>query len=595
MEEPRLLGARATEKIRDMLVKQAPLAAIRQLQERNEAIYPLLDHHGKSRYEVHSSCMKALKAKLLQRLETAEMDDARLESILDSMLPYIDVEGLQELPLTLLGRFPDRMTPDIIEKIGESDELFKMAPKEVQRTIWRSNSTRLGNDIVSIVKAYRDDPDVITMAKEMSIDQPTKLINQSVKKLLDIFGDDLKLYDHIIMYLRGLFVQTNEAVYCTLRFDILMAVHEAGLVDLSKHDRCRDLAWNLDACNRTLSMDHRRVENIKKFFDGIAKDDPVHGDIAMILNDPFTSNMITSRLLILLNEAAQNGRTAQSDQTLIWTATMINFGAHAKKVIQYRKYKIPKVEVNVIDRFMTTMSNCILDDTLRSLRQSAEESAGYEEVEFTPENLTTLNDSEVARKLLCHYILDRLSHLDIKALPRTLPVIVTSLRDNSPHSYDTLPADALHVTYESFFHSFLKMLLRQTQLTRFLMNRQFQSFIMDDFLLPCASIDASVHEEAIEFLLKAFRLVASSGRAGALGDAFLNLGRWLEALYVNRPAGSISKDKDNMMREKYAEIVADAAMLSGGRYKMKPEDISNVLAYVQPVWDRQQHQMDTSL
>lgn len=35
MEEPRLLGARATEKIRDMLVKQAPLAAIRQLQERN--------------------------------------------------------------------------------------------------------------------------------------------------------------------------------------------------------------------------------------------------------------------------------------------------------------------------------------------------------------------------------------------------------------------------------------------------------------------------------------------------------------------------------------------------------------------------------
>jgi len=42
-----------------------------------ESIYPLLDHHGKSRYSVHSACMEALKAKLLQKLETAAMDDKR--------------------------------------------------------------------------------------------------------------------------------------------------------------------------------------------------------------------------------------------------------------------------------------------------------------------------------------------------------------------------------------------------------------------------------------------------------------------------------------------------------------------------------------
>ena len=33
-------------------------------------------------------------------------------------------------------------------------------------------------------------------------------------------------------------------------------------------------------------------------------------DIAMILNDPFTSNMIASRLLVLLDEATQSGRVA---------------------------------------------------------------------------------------------------------------------------------------------------------------------------------------------------------------------------------------------------------------------------------------------
>lgn len=67
---------------------------------------------------------------------------------------------------------------------------------------------------------------------------------------------------------------------------------------------------------------------------------------------------------------------------------------------------------------------------------------------------------------------------------------------------------------------------------------------MNEFLLPAAAIDSSVHEQTIEFLLEAFRLVASSGRAGSLGDVFLGLGRWIETLFVNRPVASISEEKN---------------------------------------------------
>lgn len=42
-------------------------------------------------------------------------------------------------------------------------------------------------------------------------------------------------------------------------------------------DPCHELVWNLDACNRTMSMDERRVANIRKFFDKVGRDDPVHG------------------------------------------------------------------------------------------------------------------------------------------------------------------------------------------------------------------------------------------------------------------------------------------------------------------------------
>ncbi|KAK3818641.1 MAG: cofactor of BRCA1-domain-containing protein [Benniella sp.] len=611
-----LLGPRASEKIREMLLRMRPGPAIKAIQDERSslnlpgmsAIYPLLDHHGKSRYEVHSSCMRALKAKLLQRLESAQMDNAKIDAALASMLPYIDVEGLQEIPLTLLGRFPDKMTKEIVDKIGTNDTLFQMAPKEVKRRVWLSNPNKFRVDVIPIVKAYRSDPEIVRMAKEMSVDQPTKVIVQrrshpSIKQLLDIVGGNAKLYSYVGTYLRSLFVQTNDAIYCTLRFDLLMAMHEADLdskTPLKKIDPCHELVWNLDACNRTMSMDERRIENIRKFFDKVQRDDPIHGDVAMILNDPFTANMITSRLLVLLYETAQNGRVAAADPILTWTATMLNLGAHARKIVQNQKFRIPKVEANVSDKFMTTLSNCILDDTLGALKQDMDENVQYEEVEFSEENLVALDDSEVARMILCHYVLDKLSNLDIHALARTLPIIVTSLKRNSPYDYeshasDTFQMESLHVTYQAFFHSFLGMLLRQAQLTKFLLARKWQNVIMNEFLLAASSFDSSVYEQTLDFLLEAFRQVASSGRAGSIGEAFLNLGRWLETLYLNRPS-DIVQEKDASLRETFAKIVMDAAHLSGGRYKIRPTDIPNVLPYVQPVWgESQDKRMDTSV
>jgi len=53
--------------------------------------------------------------------------------------------------------------------------------------------------------------------------------HQSIKKLMDFVGGNLKLYNHIGTYLRSLFLSTNDTVYCTLRFDLLMSMHEANL------------------------------------------------------------------------------------------------------------------------------------------------------------------------------------------------------------------------------------------------------------------------------------------------------------------------------------------------------------------------------
>ena len=79
---------------------------------------------------------------------------------------------------------------------------------------------------------------------------------------------------------------------------------------------------------------------------------------------------------------------------------MLNLGAHARRIVQQQKFRIPKVEANVTDKFMSTLSNYILNDAIRGLKQeAAEENYQIDEVDFTKENLEALDDSEVARKV----------------------------------------------------------------------------------------------------------------------------------------------------------------------------------------------------
>lgn len=78
---------------------------------------------------------------------------------------------------------------------------------------------------------------------------------------------------------------------------------------------------------------------------------------------------------------------------------MLNLGAHARRIVQQQKFRIPKVEANVTDKFMSTLNSYILNDAIRSLKQDSEEPYQIDEVEFTEENLVALDDSEVARKV----------------------------------------------------------------------------------------------------------------------------------------------------------------------------------------------------
>lgn len=72
------------------------------------------------------------------------------------------------------------------------------------------------------------------MALETSV-PPTKRRQDDVRlqKLVTFVGTSLTLYNLLLHYFRELYVNTRNPIFCSLRADILMAFHDAGVSQVS--------------------------------------------------------------------------------------------------------------------------------------------------------------------------------------------------------------------------------------------------------------------------------------------------------------------------------------------------------------------------
>lgn len=67
-----------------------------------------------------------------------------------------------------------------------------------------------------------------------------------MQKLAHMIGSSVKLYDMVLQFLRTLFLRTHNVHYCTLRAELLMALHDLevqvinGLVVITKIEKLRN-------------------------------------------------------------------------------------------------------------------------------------------------------------------------------------------------------------------------------------------------------------------------------------------------------------------------------------------------------------------
>ncbi|KMQ87657.1 negative elongation factor b-like protein [Lasius niger] len=342
-----------------------PLKAIEEFQLENgillpslRPMLPLLDLHGVRRLDFHASVLEELREKLIkqineigvERADKGAAGDRRLKELLSKSFPAVRVTGLRPVVMCIL-----RNTPHIEEKylrvlVGEK-ELYNDADTEVKRQIWKDNQSLFGDEVSPLFSRYIIEKEQILFdhrnLNSLFFTPSPKVRRQGevVQKLAHMIGHSVKLYDMVLQFLRTLFLRTKNIHYCTLRAELLMALHDLEVQDIISVDPCHKFTWCLDACIREKNVDVKRSRELQGFLDSI-------------------------KFFIERTGAGVGGSNEalpRENAVLVLLLRMLALGLSAWQMIDSQDFKEPKLDIQVVTKFLPALMSLMVDDQIRQL------------------------------------------------------------------------------------------------------------------------------------------------------------------------------------------------------------------------------------
>ena len=177
-----------------------------------------------------------------------------------------------------------------------------------------------------------------------------------------MIGNNVRLYDMVLQFLRTLFLRTRNVHYCTLRAELLMALHESEVQEITNVDPTHKFTWCVDACIRERNVDTKRSREIQAFLDGIkAGQEQVLGDLSMMLCDPYAVHFLATSSLKILQHLVTNEGLPRENHILILLLRMLALGLSAWQMID------SQVCVVVLVHFQISILNAFFKTDFRNL------------------------------------------------------------------------------------------------------------------------------------------------------------------------------------------------------------------------------------
>uniref|UniRef100_A0A671NU58 Negative elongation factor B-like n=1 Tax=Sinocyclocheilus anshuiensis TaxID=1608454 RepID=A0A671NU58_9TELE len=376
------LGISNGEDLKETLTNcTEPLKAIDQFQMENgillptlQSALPFLDLHGTPRLEFHQSVFDELREKLMERVATiAEGKDEdryiKLEELLEKSFPLVKMPSIQPIIMQVLKHLP-KVPEKKLKQVMADKELYKVCAVEVKRQIWQDNQALFGDEVSPLLKQYIVEKEAALFSSDLSVlhnffspSPKTRRQGEVVLKLTQMIGKNVKLYDMVLQFLRTLFLRTRNVHYCTLRAELLMSLHDLDISEICSVDPCHKFSWCLDACIREKFVDAKRARELQGFLDGVKKgQEQVLGDLSMILCDPFACNTLVLSTVRNLQELLSQDALPRDSPDLLLLLRMLSLGQGAWDMIDSQVFKEPRMDLEVVTRFLPAMMSIVVDD-----------------------------------------------------------------------------------------------------------------------------------------------------------------------------------------------------------------------------------------
>ncbi|KAF1460730.1 Negative elongation factor B, partial [Pygoscelis antarcticus] len=509
------LGVANGEDLKETLTNcTEPLKAIEQFQTENgvllpslQSALPFLDLHGTPRLEFHQSVFDELREKLLERVSAIALEGKveerykKLEDLLEKSFSLVKMPSIQPVVMCVMKHLP-KVPEKKLKLVMADKDLYKACAVEVKRQIWQDNQALFGDEVSPLLKQYILEKENILFSNDISVlhnffspSPKTRRQGEVVQKLTQMIGKNVKLYDMVLQFLRTLFLRTRNVHYCTLRAELLMSLHDLEISEICTVDPCHKFTWCLDACIREKFVDNKRARELQGFLDGVKKgQEQVLGDLSMILCDPFAINTLALSTIRHLQDLVGQDTLPRESPDLLLLLRMLSLGQGAWDMIDSQVFKEPKMEAELITKFLPMLMSFVVDDYTFNVDQKlpSEEKGPVPYPSTIPEAfIKFLQENRIACEIGLYYILHITKQRNKNAFLRLLPALVETFSDLA------------------FSDIFLHLLTGNlTLLGDEFALEEFCTSLFDGFFLTACSRKENVHRHVLRLLLHLHHKVA---------------------------------------------------------------------------------------
>ena len=451
-----------------------PLKAIEDFQIENgillpslRPMLPLLDLHGLKRLDFHNSVLEDLREKLITQIESVSNQDRnnpkererKLKELLTKSFPVIKIKQLRPVVMCVLKNL-SFIEDRYLRVLVRDKELYQDCDIVIKRHLWRDNQSLFGDEVSPHLSQYIKEKEAIlysnssenpTSSGLMSPPATTIVVSSGgffslspkarrqgtvIQKLSEMIGSNVKLYDMTLQFLRTLFLRTRNVHYCTLRSELLMALHDREVQDIIGVDPCHKFTWCLDACIREKNVDVKRSRELQGFLDAIRRgQEQVLGDLSMTLCDPFAINFLATAAMKIMNHQVANDALPRDNAILHLLLRMLGLGLSAWDMIDTQEFMEPKVDIQLITKFIPALMSLVVDDQVRSFNSKLpvdERESAIAIIEHSgppPDAFQAfIEENTVAATLAMHYTLQTAKNKDRTGVMRVLGILANSVK-----------------------------------------------------------------------------------------------------------------------------------------------------------------------